>query len=68
MKEKTLTQKQALEKVIKHIKKYGYLLVGSLFFALVYVALSLYVPILLGNATDLILGRGRLYRDWTYSC
>ena len=31
MKEKTLTQKQALEKVIKHIKKYWYLLGGSLF-------------------------------------
>lgn len=60
MKEKTLTQKQALEKVIKHIKKYWYLLGGSLFFALVYVALSLYVPIQLGNATDLILGRGKV--------
>ena len=61
MKEKTLTQKQALEKVIKHIKKYWYLLGGSLFFALVYVALSLYVPIQLGNATDLILGKGKVY-------
>lgn len=60
MKEKTLTQNQALEKVIKHIKKYWYLLGGSLFFALVYVALSLYVPIQLGNATDLILGRGKV--------
>lgn len=60
MKEKTLTQKQALEKVIKHIKKYWYLLGGSLFFALVYVALSVYVPIQLGNATDLILGRGKV--------
>lgn len=60
MKEKTLTQKQALEKVIKHIKKYWYLLGGSLFFALLYVALSLYVPIQLGNATDLILGRGKV--------
>ncbi|MFR5486848.1 ABC transporter ATP-binding protein [Eubacterium sp.] len=60
MKEKTLTQKQALEKVIKHIKKYWYLLGGSLFFALVYVALSLYVPIQLGNATDLILGKGKV--------
>ena len=60
MKQKTLTQKQALEKVIKHIKKYWYLLGGSLFFALVYVALSLYVPIQLGNATDLILGKGKV--------
>ena len=49
-----------MEKVIKHIKKYWYLLGGSLFFALVYVALSLYVPIQLGNATDLILGRGKV--------
>ncbi|WP_347996254.1 ABC transporter ATP-binding protein [uncultured Eubacterium sp.] len=60
MEEKPLTQKQALEKVIKHIKKYWYLLGGSLFFALVYVALSLYVPIQLGNATDLILGKGKV--------
>ena len=61
MKEKTLDSKSRhLEKVIKHIKKYWYLLGGSLFFALVYVALSLYVPIQLGNATDLILGRGKV--------
>lgn len=58
MEEGTLTQKEAFIKVLRYIKRYWYLLVGSLVFALAYVALSLYVPILIGRATDLIIAKG----------
>lgn len=56
--EKTYSQKQALLELLKYLKKYRILFVVSIVFAVVNVALALYVPILAGNATDLILGAG----------
>ncbi len=47
-----------LSKVIKRISKYSVILVISLMLALVSVALTLYLPILFGNAIDLITDTG----------
>ncbi len=47
-----------LSKVIKRISKYSFILALSLLLALVSVALTLYLPILLGNAIDLITDTG----------
>lgn len=60
MKEKNISQKQALLLVTKKIKKYWFLLAMSLIFALGYVVLSLYVPILIGMGTDNIISTGNV--------
>lgn len=60
MKEKNISQKQALLLVGKKIKKYWFLLAMSLIFALGYVVLSLYVPILIGMGTDNIISTGNV--------
>ena len=49
-----------LKKVIRYIGKYKFLLPVSMFFALVTVALTLYVPKLIGDAIDLILDIGNV--------
>ncbi|MDE5892181.1 MAG: ABC transporter ATP-binding protein/permease [Acetatifactor sp.] len=57
-KQKRAGQMETIRKVLHYIKKY-WLLVGlSLVLAAVIVALTLYVPILTGNAVDLIVDRG----------
>lgn len=56
-----MTQKQALLQLGKKIKKYWFLLAGSLVFALIYVVLSLYVPKLIGYGTDKIIEAGNVY-------
>lgn len=58
--EKSFGQKEALKYLGARIKKYGHLLIGSLFFAVVYVVLSLYVPKLIGNGTDCIIEKGNV--------
>jgi len=45
-----------LSKVLRYIRRYRLLLILSAFLAAVTVALTLYVPILVGDAIDLILG------------
>ena len=60
MKNKTKLSKGTLRKVFRYIGKYKLLLPVSLFFALVTVALTLYVPILIGDAIDLIVGKGQV--------
>lgn len=52
------TQKYALKKVMEYIGKYKLLIILSIFLAALTVALTLYVPILIGNAIDLIVGKG----------
>ena len=42
-------------RVWKHIRKYWFYMVCSLFFAAVSVAAQLYVPILTGNAIDFMI-------------
>lgn len=48
------------KKVLKLIKPYGQYLFFSLVFAIVSVALTLYAPILVGNAVDEIIGKGNV--------
>ncbi len=49
-------QKQTLMKVLRYIKPHSFWLVLTLIMAVVSVALSLYLPILTGNAVDWIAG------------
>ena len=51
---KSKADKGTLKKVLKYIGKYKLLLPISLLMALITVALTLYVPILIGNAIDII--------------
>ena len=53
-------QMQALGKVLRRLKRYRLLLALSILFAAVTVALTLYVPVLVGEAIDLILGPGQV--------
>lgn len=52
-----------LKKVLSHIKKYRVFLILSLLLATVTVALSLYVPILIGEAIDAITEAGKVQFD-----
>ncbi|MDY6041611.1 MAG: ABC transporter ATP-binding protein [Candidatus Faecousia sp.] len=45
---------------MQRIRRYAFAIVGSLLLALVYVAMTLYIPILVGNAIDCILDAGRV--------
>ena len=55
-KEKKKAQKSTLKQVLEYIKKYNFLLVLSILFAVVSVVLTLYIPILVGDAIDQIVG------------
>ena len=54
-------QKKTLKKVMKYIKKYRVRVVMSLIFAAVTVITTLYLPILTGNAVDLMVEKGKVY-------
>ena len=54
MKEKSGKQKDTLIKVLKYIKPYGFLMALTIIMAIVSVALTLYLPILTGDAVDLL--------------
>ena len=51
---------KTVKKVLKYIGKYKYLLPVSILLALITVALTLYVPILIGDAIDLMIGVGQV--------
>ncbi len=53
-------QKKTLGKVLKYIKKYRIRVVMSLIFAAVTVITTLYLPILTGNAVDLMVEKGKV--------
>lgn len=53
-----MTQKETLKKVLKYISKYWLVMLLSLLLAAVTVVLTLYVPILTGEAVDLMLDKG----------
>lgn len=53
-------QKKTLKKVMKYIKKYRVRVVMSLIFAAVTVITTLYLPILTGNAVDLMVEKGKI--------
>lgn len=47
-----------LKRVLKYVRKYWIALTASLLMALIYVAMSLYIPILAGNGIDHIIDKG----------
>ncbi len=59
MKDKDL-QNRTVRKVLHYIRRYRVLLLLSVFLAAVTVAGTLYIPILVGDAIDLIVGAGKV--------
>lgn len=53
-------KKGTFKKVLHYIGRYKYLLALSVIFAALSAALTLYVPILIGNAIDCIIGTGEV--------
>ena len=60
-------QKQTLIKIFNILKRYRFMVFLSVIFAAITVALSLYVPIVVGDAIDYIIGKGRVDFDKLYS-
>ena len=52
--------KETMKRVLKYIRKYTPALILSLLLAGLTVLLTLYIPILTGNAVDLIIGKGQV--------
>ena len=57
---KNTAQKGTLKKVLKYGQRHGFFMVLSILFAAITVALTLYTPILIGDAIDLIVGKGQV--------
>ena len=55
-----MPQKETIKKVLHYIRRYRFFLIVSLVLALITVVLTLYVPILTGQAVDLIVGKGQV--------
>ena len=56
--EKKKSQRETIKRVLKYTKKYNLYIAFSLILAAITVVLTLYLPILTGNAVDLMLGKG----------
>ena len=52
-----------LKEVLRYVKNYRFLLILSILFSTVSVALTLYIPIIIGNAIDLIVGKDKVTLD-----
>lgn len=57
---KNTAQKGTLKKVLKYVQRHGFFMVLSILFAAITVALTLYTPILIGDAIDFIVGKGQV--------
>ena len=55
---KKQNQSVVLKKVLRYVRPYAWALITSLLLALVFVAMSLYIPILVGEGIDLIIDKG----------
>ncbi len=53
---KSTSSKSTITKILQYIKGYWFLLLLSIILASATVALTLYIPVLVGNAVDLIVG------------
>ena len=53
---KKASQKGTIGKILRYIRKYWFFVGLSLVLAALTVAFTLYIPILTGNAVDLIIG------------
>ena len=60
---KLTDRKGVLKKVLRYVRRYWGALLFSLVLALVYVAMSLYIPILVGKAIDHIIAAGKVDLD-----
>lgn len=58
-----MSQRETVHNVLRYIRRYWLYLILSLLLAVVTVALTLYIPILTGNAVDHIVGRGQVDFD-----
>lgn len=56
-----------VKKVLKYLNKYKFLFAVSLVLAAAIVALTLYIPILVGNAIDLAIGKGQVDFDGIFN-
>ena len=57
---KSIGQKKTMFKILNILKKYSFMIAISIIFAAVSVGLTLYVPIIIGDAIDLILQKGNV--------
>ena len=55
---KKQNQSVVLKKVLRYVRPYSLALASSLLLALIFVAMSLYIPILVGEGIDLIIDQG----------
>ena len=55
-----MKKRNAMRKLLRYLKKYWLLLALSLLFAALTVAMTLYLPILIGQAVDLIVAPGQV--------
>lgn len=58
--EQQVPKSQTLKKVLGLIRPHMHFLILSLLFAVISVALTLYAPILIGDAVDMIIGKGQV--------
>lgn len=66
-KSRNSSQMETLKTVLNYTKKYMVYIIFSLVFAALTVALTLYVPILTGEAIDLIIDKGNVNFDEIYT-
>ena len=59
-----MSKNETIRKVLRRVRPYWGLLALSLILATVYVVMSLYIPICVGNAIDGIIGEGLVQFDW----
>ena len=57
---KSIGQKKTMFKILNILKKYSFMIALSIIFAAVSVGLTLYVPIIIGDAIDLIVQKGNV--------
>ena len=57
-------QKAVISRVLRYVRPYWFALAGSLLLALLYVAMTLYIPIAVGTAIDGIIGPGSVQFEW----
>ena len=59
-KKQDFTRSATMKQILRYVKKHSLFIVLSLLFAAVSVVLTLYVPILIGDAVDLIVAPGKV--------
>jgi len=60
MAKKLNVRKDTMKQMLQYVKKHSLFVILSVLFAAVSVALTLYVPILIGDAVDLIVAPGKV--------